>query len=120
MSTCATGDGTPGASLALIEKAARDFHTAVSGADGALDRLSDLLGVSPESDLCSNVWAMAGAYKGALDAAYGIGGWLEWWWLECRLGEQPMQAGLPGEELRTIATIDDLVKLITDDIKRGA
>lgn len=103
-----------------IEKAIRDFHERVREVESHIDVLTEgLLKVSPDSDLLGSIWEVAEGYREALDAAYSIGGWLEWWWHECGLGENPMKAGLPGEDLRTVATIDDLVRLVLDDLGRA-
>lgn len=101
---------------AAVEKAVREFHERVTEVERVIDALNQSLMMQPESELCSSVWALVGGYKDALGAAYSIDPWLEWWWLECGLGTKPMQAGLAGEELRTIATVDDLVQLILDDL----
>lgn len=97
-----------------IEKAIRTFHEKVSEVEQVLDTLNKSLMMAPESPLHSAVGGLVEGWKDTLGAAYGIGGWLEWWWQECRLGAHPMQAGLAGEELRLIATVDDLVKLVID------
>lgn len=100
-----------------IEQAIRDFHARVTEAEQVLDVLNDVLEMRPEGRLYSAVWALIGGYLDALDASHpGIGGWLEWWWNECRLGTRPLHAGLAGEELRMIATIDDLVRLVCEDL----
>lgn len=104
---------------AAVEKAVRTFHERVTEVDRVIDALNQTLSMQPESDLCSSVWAVVGGWIEALGAAYFIDSSLEWWWLECRLGRRPMQAGLAGEELRTIATIDDLVQLILDDLAKS-
>lgn len=103
-----------------IEKAIRKFHDKVVEADRVISELDGLLAMNPESALHSAVWALVGAYKDALGAAYNIDGWLEWWWLECSLGKNPLQASPAGGELRVIATIDDLVRLVCDDLKSSA
>ena len=100
------------------EKQIREFHARVTEIERVTDAMNSFLSMTPESVLNAAIWALVGGYTDAIDAAYNIGGWLEWWWLECRLGKNPMQAGLAGEELRTISTIDDLVRLICDDIAK--
>jgi len=105
--------------IAAVEKAIREFHERVSDIERVTDVLNSVLSMVPESDLNSAIWALIGGYKDALGEAYSIDGWLEWWWLECNLGEKPMQAGLPGEELRTIATVDDLILLVCDDLAQS-
>lgn len=103
-----------------LEKAIRDFHDRVSEAELSLDAMNETLSMAPESKLCTAIWALVGAYKDALGKAYGIEGWLEWWWLECRLGQNPLKAAVSGEQLRTISTVDDLVALILDDLAQSA
>lgn len=105
--------------MTKIEKAVRDFHDRVSNVERVIDSMNSVFMTSPESEFNSAIWAIVGAYKDSLDDAYCIGGWLEWWWLECNLGIRPMKASLAGEEMRTISSIDDLVSLILDDIKKS-
>ena len=94
------------------------WHDEVARADALIDQLSAIFGDTPDSYLTETIWSLIGAYKAALVSAYGpVDEWLDWWWHECNLGARPKQAGLPGEPMRTIATINDLFQLITDDIK---
>lgn len=104
---------------AAVEAAVREFHDLLSALDKKMDAMQSLVGMDQEGDFAASVWWGVGFSIGALNVAYGIGDWLEWWWHECQLGAKPMQAGLPGEPLRTIATIDDLVRLILDDLASG-
>lgn len=104
---------------ARIETEIRAFHERVRAARDVLRKLDDVLDIAPESPLYEAVWALIGGYMGALGAAYGhIDGWLEWWWSECDLGANPHDAGLPGEPMRTIETLDDLVGIVLDDLAR--
>lgn len=99
-----------------IAQHVRAFHDRVSEAEAVLADLADILMMPPETRLSSAVWELVGGYKDVLDSACHIGIWLEWWWLECGLGATPLKAGPAGGELRTIATIDDLVQLVLEDI----
>lgn len=94
----------------------RAFHERVSEAEAVIGDLAEILKMAPESRLSNAVWALVGGYKDVLDSACHIGIWLEWWWLECGLGSTPLKASPSGGEMQTIATIDDLVQLIRDDI----
>lgn len=105
--------------IAAVEKAVREFHERVSEIERVTDVLNSVLSMVPESDLNQAIWALIGGYKDALGEAYSIDSWLEWWWLECGLGRNPMQAGLAGEEFRDILTLDDLVQLILDDLAKS-
>lgn len=105
--------------IAAVEKAVREFHERVSEIERVTDVLNSVLSMVPESDLNSAIWALIGGYKDALGEAYSIDSWLEWWWLECGLGRNPMQARLKDEDFRTIATVDDLVLLVCDDLAKS-
>lgn len=100
-----------------IRNAVLRWNELVCDIETALDNLRDTVGLNPEAPLPTAAWALAGGYMDALDVAYGIGGWLEWWWHECRLGENPMQAGFDGK-VRLVATIEDLIGIILEDLAR--
>lgn len=100
-----------------VEAAILEFHQIVANTEAVMSSLDALLEQAPDSALKTAVWSAVGAYSRALDEAYGIGGWLDWWWLECDLGARPMRAGLKGEQLRNISTPDDLVRLVLDDLR---
>lgn len=105
----------------LMEQAVRRWNELMCDIESTLDDLHDTVGLNPEAPLPTAIFALAGGYREALDAAYHIGGWLDWWWLECRLGDNPMGARLQGETSdRTIETIDDLVKLLRDEAEQEA
>lgn len=38
--------------------------------------------------------------------------WLDWWALECDFGATPKQAGIAGQEMREIRTLEDLLWII--------
>ena len=101
-----------------VEQQVREWHEALTGVFEIMERLDDVLDINPESPLNAAIFKLIGSYNRALGWSNGIDGWLEWWWTECRMGENPMRAGLPGGELTLISNIDDLVKLIIDDLKQ--
>lgn len=94
----------------------RAWHEAVVDLESKIDALDEVLDIAPESPLRLAIWSLVGGYIRALDHAWDIGGWLEWWWEELRMGECPSQAGLKGQEMRSIATLDDLIKIALDDL----
>lgn len=98
----------------VIEKAIRDFHERAVEVEAVADALGELVGMQPESRVMTALFGTLGDYMRALGEPLGIDGWLEWWWLECGLGEHPKQAKLPGEALRDINTLDDMVALMID------
>lgn len=104
--------------IAKVKIAVREFHERVTEIERVMNTLESVLYMSPECDLHNAICALISGYNNSLCEYYSIDGWLGWWWLECDLGNNPKQASLAGEELRTIATIDDLVKLICDDITK--
>ena len=101
--------------MSEIEKAVREFDEQARAVESLIDSMRAVFDLAPESRVCQVQWDLLGAYIRALDAKHHIGGWLDWWWTECRLGESPMGAGLHGEPMREIATVDDLVRLVCDD-----
>jgi hypothetical protein len=101
---------------AQIEKAVRDFHERVMEVEQLMGALNEVLSIQPEAPINHAIWSLIGGYRDALGAAYSIDGWLEWWWLECGLGSTPLHAAPAGGQTRTIATIDDFVRLVLDDV----
>ena len=106
--------------MQAVEQAIRDFHERVTDAEKVLDALDDVFSWSPDSQMFKVFSALVGGYVSALGAAYHIEGWLEWWWIECRLGKNPLRAASVGEEMRTISTVDDLVSLVLLDLAKSA
>lgn len=102
------------------EQAVRDFHKRAVDIEACAAALGELVGMQPESRVMAALFGTLGAYMRALGEPLGIDGWLEWWWLECGLGERPKQAGLRGEALRDVSTIDDLVRIVIDDVMGAA
>lgn len=102
-----------------IASAIRNFHARALAAQAVLDAVDDVLDITPESKLNQAVWDLVGGYISALDAAYSIGPWLEWWWNECTLGEKPGMAGIRNEPMRKIRTLDDLIGIALDDLALG-
>ena len=104
--------------MEAIEKAVRDFHDRVYEVEHVTARLGDVLSIPPDAPLTTAIWQLIGGYRDALGAAYGIEGWLDWWWIECNLGGTPMDAAPVGGEMRKISTVDDLVRLVCDDLAK--
>lgn len=99
-----------------LESAVRDFHAHVQAWVQWTDALEQVLPNVPEGPLHTAAWNLVEGYLAALDSAYGIAAWLEWWWLECALGATPLAASPRGGELRLIDDIDALVRLIVEDV----
>ncbi|MBL8473719.1 MAG: hypothetical protein JNM98_18155 [Rhodocyclaceae bacterium] len=98
-----------------LETAVREFHARAEEAERVQRVLGETLKMAPESELFQATRGLIGGYIMALDAAYQIGDWLEWWWSECALGARPMGAAPAGGSVRMIATVDDLVALLCED-----
>lgn len=82
----------------------------------AVSVLVELTGASPESKLIDAIYRVMGlATRQASDLIGCADEWLTAWWLEHQFGEVPMKAGLSGQPLREIRTIEDLAALIFDD-----
>ena len=103
-----------------IEQAIRDFDKHARAVESLIDGFKVVADPAPESMLCSIVFDLLDAYRKTVEQQNGIDDdWLEWWRLECRLGETPLEAGLAGEAMRTIATLDDLIALVIDHVAIG-
>lgn len=98
-----------------IDRHVREFHERCRHAEEVVGSLDDVLMLDAESPLRQAVDALIGGYCNALNASYNIGLWLEWWWVECRLGVAPKRAAPAVGALRMIETVDDLVGLILED-----
>lgn len=110
---------TFGAEMTPIEQAIRDFDKHARAVESLIKGFKVIAEPAPESMLCDTVFGLLTAYRKTIEDQHGIDDdWLEWWRLECRLGETPLEAGLAGEEMRTIATIDDLVAIVIGHIER--
>lgn len=95
----------------------RQWQSAMQAAEQRLDALSELTGINPEAPLFESLYGLMGlATRQAADLTGASLEWLEPWWLEHDFGARPMQAGLHGEPLRTLSTIEELVQLIADDL----
>jgi hypothetical protein len=100
-----------------IEQAVRKFDKHVRDVERVTDVMFSVLSMEPECELNSALHNIVNGYIDAIDEKYGFGFWLEWWWIECDLGNKPMKAGVAGKEPSIIASIDDLVRLIIDSSK---
>lgn len=102
--------------LSDLDRHVREFHERGRHAEDLISELDTVLSLDAESPLRQSTYALIGGYRNALDAAFHIGGWLDWWWLECGFGNNPLQASPAGGQLRLIETVDDLVALVAEDI----
>jgi hypothetical protein len=100
-----------------VETAIREFHNFAIEMRELLDKMNELFSMEPEGNFYNLMFSLSGRYIKALDYAFSIGGWLEWWLLECDLGKKVMQAGLKDEPMRDIETLDDFIKIVCDDLK---
>ena len=97
------------------------WQAAMREMDKQYDALHALTGITPESPLWKAVGNMQSLLTEQAADLCSIGAdWLMEWWLEHDFGDVPMKAGLVGQELREIRTLDDLVTLICDDAETTA
>lgn len=102
--------------LALLEK----WQVCMVEAEQQLSALDGVLGTHPEAPLPSAMWHLMGELTRQVAARIGCcDEWLEAWWLDHQFGERPMQAGIVGEPLRNIATLQQLAELIVNDIEKS-
>lgn len=103
-----------------ITQALRRWDEAMSECNQRMDQLSELTGQVVYSPLGDAVFGLMGEYTRQLADQIG---WdcdaLHAWWLEHNFGERPMNMGFPGEQLRSISTIDQLADFVFEDIARA-
>ena len=88
--------------------------------EAQMDALSGLIGINPESPLQSAVYGLMGEHTRRVADLIGCPDeWLEAWWLDHKFGDDPMHAGLVGEPMREITTLEQLLALICDDLESG-
>ncbi|WP_374335058.1 hypothetical protein [Methyloversatilis sp.] len=94
----------------------REWETRLKGFAEAMAEFIDLTQAGPESRLLESIYAMANLATVQAAALVGCSmDWLEAWALEHEFGKRPMRAGIKGEPLREIRTIEELEALIFED-----
>ena len=77
-----------------LENAIRGFHRRVSEFDRVSEILCSVFRMPPECKLNAVVWDLIDGYMDAIDEIFfldrDIKSWLQWWWLECDLGKNPL------------------------------
>ena len=92
------------------------WQAAMREVDKQMHALDKVTGCHPESLLSEAIGDMQALLTRQAAELCSIGDdWLMAWWLEHDFGTTPMKAGLVGEELREIRTLEGLVALICDD-----
>ena len=98
------------------ESMLREWQTRMAACEESVSVLVELTGASPESQLIDSIYSVMDlATRQASDLIGCADEWLTAWWLEHQFGEVPMKAGLSGQPLREIKTIEELAALIFDD-----
>lgn len=94
----------------------QQWQTVQKDLDKQLDKLYDLLGCVPDSPLLEAIYRLAEAHTDAIARIVGDDTKaLEWWAVECRFGENPMQAAIHGKKLRPISNLKQLAALIATE-----
>lgn len=94
----------------------KQWEEAAKGAHAYMEKVSCLLEVEPESPLRETLFALSTfAWTQVAEKIGCSTEWLELWVIEHEFGKSPMRAGLKGEPMRTITTIDGLADLILAD-----
>ena len=94
----------------------RDWQAAMGAAEQQMQALSRVTGLVPESRLCRAICNLQRAYTLTLAALIGgdiTAEILEAWWTEHNFGARTMRAGLAGEDLRELDTVDDLAAFLS-------
>ena len=107
---------TPAEKLAALQ--AWEAHVKAISAVYEADRLA--CGAEIDSPRWSAVYGLLDAYATLIADQIQpdhlgidqITEWLDWWAFECDFGAKPKQAGLVGQEMREIRTLEDLLWII--------
>lgn len=95
------------------------WQTSMQLCEERMEQLAAVAGPVVESPLGDAVYGLMGAYTRQVAE---IIGWdyetIEAWWCENNFGERPMQIGFVGQEMRTVATVEELAAFIAEDLAR--
>lgn len=95
------------------------WQTSMQLCEERMDQLAAVAGPVVESPLGDAVYGLMSAYT---HQVADIIGWdqntLSAWWLEQEFGKKPMQIGFVGQEMRTVATVEELAAFIAEDLAR--
>lgn len=96
------------------------WQAAMEATEKSMADLSAAVGCMAGSPLLDAIGVLQGLATRQLSELLGDADkLLEIWWTECSFGAKPLEVQLPGEDLREITTIEDLAKLIFDDLLRS-
>ena len=91
----------------------QQWQTTQKALDAQLDKLYDLLGCEPDSPLLEVIYRLAEAHTDAIARIIGDDTKaMDWWAIECRFGDNPMQAAVHGKKMRLISNLKQLAALI--------
>ena len=100
---------------AEILKRITDWQTAQKALTAKLDALTAIIDCQYDSPLLESMRAVADAHTKAVAELVGdTGGWLEWWELECWMGDKPMSASKSGGKFRKVTNLKILAGLISE------
>ena len=101
----------PSDSLAALH----DWQDAMREAEAQLDALLALTMAAPEGPLPAAIHAVMGMATRLAARLSGVpADVLEAWWLEHDFGARPMRAGLIGQPMQELATIDEVWQLLAE------
>jgi|SRR5690625_586718 len=92
-----------------ILKYVEDFTKSAQAMTATYNDLYKLTRMAPESSLAKGIVDPVSAHAKALDDFFG-GKWIDYWWLECELGDHPMHVIIKGKKFcvnsaRTLAMV---------------
>ena len=103
--------------VTALEAAIRLWHDRMADLEEWVSEVARVMGTTPADSRMSNViYPVANGYLEALNLASGAGidGWLEWWWLECHLSNNPLNA-IVGDTQYRVDSIDVFIQVILAD-----
>ncbi len=95
------------------------WQEAMAECESRMDQLAAVAGPVVESPLGDAVYGLMGAYTRQVA---DIIGWdyetIEAWWCENHFGKRPLNIGFVGQEMRVVATVEELAAFIAEDLAR--
>lgn len=86
-----------------------EWQARIQTADGLIEPIADVLGLSPESPIHTAVWSLQSAYTAVVAKLVGDHAeWLDWYAGDNCFGAKGMDAG-PKDATRPIRSLEDLI-----------
>ena len=99
-----------------FETEIKEFHEKAKNLENFFRKLNSVIDITPESELFKVSYDILQNYCLLVEEKYKISGWLEWGWLECKLGDKPLGVSINNGEFKPTQTIDDLIIILNEQL----